>query len=47
MELELQKPELSEYPLKIHNFVYNEFSGTETKEWAKYKRRFIKWTNDP
>ena len=29
MELELQKPELSEYPLKIHNFVYNGFYGHE------------------
>jgi len=47
MELELQKPELSEYPLKIHNYIYNGFYGHETKGWAKYTGRFIKWINDP
>ncbi len=46
MKLELQQPELSEYPLKIHNFVYDGFCGKETKGWTKYTGRFVKWTND-
>ena len=46
MELELQKPELSEYPLQIHNFVYNGFFVQDRKGYAKYTGRFIKWTND-
>jgi len=46
MKLKLQKPEISEYPLKIHNFMYNGFYGQERKGYAKYTGRFIKWIND-
>lgn len=47
MELEQQKTEaLSEYPLKIHNFVYNGFYAQDRPGYAKYTCRFVKWTND-
>lgn len=46
MEAELQKVEISEYPLKIRNFIYNGFYGQEKSGYTKYTGKFIKWTND-
>lgn len=48
MKVELQESNvLSEFPLIIHNFVYNGFCGQDRPGYAKYTAKFIKWTNDP